>query len=102
MPDVQFPVKLTHTQRKIVAEIVPELADRLKLDETPVRTIQFTAVELQLMREKAESAMRRSSKGMVRNSLHLIEDLASKAIDRSHGILAIPASERLYQFKIAL
>ena len=37
-----YPVKLTQAQRKVVAEVVPELADRLKLDESPQRTIQFT------------------------------------------------------------
>ena len=34
MPDPQqhIPVRLTQAQRKVVAEIAPELADRLKLD----------------------------------------------------------------------
>jgi hypothetical protein len=31
-PEQNFPVKLTQAQRKVVAEVVPELADRLKLD----------------------------------------------------------------------
>jgi Plasmid pRiA4b ORF-3-like protein len=101
-PDVRFPVKLTQAQRKVVAEIAPELADRLKLDETPQRTLQFTLVELQTIKQKAETAMRRTSKGMVLNSLRHVTGLTTQAIDRSHGILAIPASERVYQFKITL
>ena len=45
-PAQQFPVRLTQAQRKVVAEIVPKLADRLKLDERNQRTIQFTPAEL--------------------------------------------------------
>jgi hypothetical protein len=100
--EVRFPVKLTHAQRKVLAEIAPELADRLKLDETPQRTLLFTLVELQAIKQKAETAIRRTSKGMVRNSLRHVTDITTQAIDRSHGILAIPASERVYQFKITL
>jgi hypothetical protein len=32
-------VKLTQAQRKVVAEIAPDLADRLKLDERNQRTV---------------------------------------------------------------
>src|SRR5262245_58337854 len=39
---------------------------------------------------------------MVRNSLRHITDFRAQALDRSQGIGAIPASERLYQFKITL
>src|SRR5262249_42374245 len=37
-----FAVRLTQAQRKVVAEIVPELSERLKLDERNQRTIPFT------------------------------------------------------------
>jgi hypothetical protein len=57
-PEARFPVRLTQAQRKVVAEIAPELADRLKLDEKPQRTIQFTLTELKAIREKAGKAMR--------------------------------------------
>ena len=39
-------VRLTQAQRKLVAEIAPELADRLKLDERNQRTIPLTLTEL--------------------------------------------------------
>jgi hypothetical protein len=39
-PEQQFPVKLTQAQRKVVAQIAPGLADRLKLDEKPQRGVQ--------------------------------------------------------------
>jgi hypothetical protein len=70
MPAVpqHFAVRLTQAQRKVVAEIAPDLADRLKLDERNQRTT----------------------------------DLAAQALDRSRGFGAIPAAERVYQFKITL
>jgi hypothetical protein len=38
VPDAPQPytVRLTQAQRKVIAEIVPELADRMKLDEKPI------------------------------------------------------------------
>ena len=103
-PDSQqhFPVRLTQAQRKVVAEIAPELADRLKLDERNQRTIQFTLAELKAIKEKAGKAIRQASTGMVRNSLRHVTDLAAQALERSHGLGAIPAAERVYQFKITL
>ncbi len=47
MPDSQqhYPVKLTQAQRKVVAEIAPDLADRLKLgDEADAPGITGLAV----------------------------------------------------------
>jgi hypothetical protein len=101
-PDQHFSVRLTQAQRKVVAEIVPDLADRLKLDERNQRTIPFTLAELKAIKEKAGKAMRRASTGMVRNSLRHVTDLTTQALDRSRGVGAIPAAERLYQFKITL
>jgi hypothetical protein len=65
----QFPVRLTQAQRKVVAEIAPELADRLKLDQRNQRTIPFTLAELKAIKEKAGKALRHANTGMVRNSL---------------------------------
>jgi hypothetical protein len=98
----QFPVRLTQAQRKVVAEIIPALADRLKLDERNQRTIPLTGAELKAIKEKAGKAIRHSSTGMVRNSLRHVTDLAAQALDRSHGLGAIPAAERVYQFRITL
>jgi hypothetical protein len=77
MPAVpqHFPVKLTQAQRKIVAEIVPALADRLKPDERNRRTIPFTLAELKAIKEKAGQALRQARTGMVRNSLRGIVPL---------------------------
>jgi hypothetical protein len=101
-PDEHFPVRLTQAQRNVVAEIAPDLADRLKLEERNQRTISFTLAELKAIKEKAGKAMRHVSTGMVRNSLRHVTDLATQALDRSRGLGAIPAGERLYQFRIFL
>ena len=98
----QFPVLLTQAQRKVVAEIAPEFADRLKLDERNQRTIQFTLAELKAIKEKAGKAVRHAGTGMKRNSLRHVTDLAVQALDRSRGLGAIPAAERVYQFRVTL
>jgi hypothetical protein len=97
-----FPVRLTLAQRKVVASIAPELAARLKLDERNQRTIEFSLAELKGIKEKAGKAIRHAGTGMVRNSLRHVTDLTVQALDRSRGLGAIPAAERLYQFKITL
>ena len=77
MPDPQqhISVRLTQAQRKVVAEIAPELADRLKLDERNQRTIRFTVAELKAIKEKAGKAIRHASTGMVHNSLRHVNAL---------------------------
>lgn len=95
-------VLLTAAQRMVVSDLLPKLADRLKLDEKNSRTISFTAKELESIREKAEAARSHADTGMIRNSLRHIVDAVTKALEESEGIGSIPASERLYQFKITL
>lgn len=95
-------ISLTQAQRKVVADLLPTLADRLKLDEKNPRTITFTAKELESIRLKAEAARSHADTGMIRNSLRHVVDAITKALDDSEGIGSIPASERLYQFKITL
>jgi hypothetical protein len=85
-----------------VAEVAPELAERLKLDERNQRTIEFTLAELKAIKTKAGAAVGKAGTGMVRNSLRHVTDLTAQALDRSRGVGVIPAAERLYQFKITL
>ena len=101
-PEQRFPVKLTQAQRKVVADIVPELTRRLNLTEPDQRTIPLTLAELKSIKEKAGKAMRHAATGMKRNSLRHVTDLTTQAIDRSQGIGAIPVSVRVYQLKITL
>src|SRR5262245_54227460 len=96
------PVRLTQAQRKVVAEIAPELCERLKLDDRPQRTIRFTPAELEGIRNKAAAGVGHASTGMKRNSLRHVADLTAQALDRSQGVGAAPAPERVYQFKVTL
>jgi hypothetical protein len=45
-PEPPIPVKLSQAQRKIVAEMAPELAKRLKVEERGLRAIPITVAEL--------------------------------------------------------
>ena len=63
-----YPFKLTQAQRRVVAEIAPDLTDRLKLDEKAQRTIPFTLAELKMVQIQAAASVSRASTGMARNS----------------------------------
>ena len=101
-PDQRFPVRLTQAQRKVVAEMFPEFADRLSLDEKNQRVILFTVKELADIRDKARVMKSQATTGMAHNSLRHVADFAAQALERSQGIGRIPASVRVYQFKITL
>jgi hypothetical protein len=98
----QHSVPLTHAQRKVIADLLPELTDRLDLSKKNSRTISFTVNELQTIQQKAQEAIRHAETGMKRNSLRHIIEATTKAIEDSQGIGSIPASERLFQFNITL
>jgi hypothetical protein len=62
-PEPPFSVKLTQAQRKAVAEIAPELAERLKPDDRGQRAIPLTLAELKAVTEKARRALRQAGTG---------------------------------------
>ena len=95
-------VLLTQAQRKVVADLHPKFADRLKLDERNARTINFTSKELKAIRDMAEATRPHAENGMKRNSLRHVVDAVAKSLEESEGIGSIPTAERLYQFKITL
>lgn len=95
-------VPFTYAQRKAISEILPEIADRLKLGENKARAIPFTCDELETIRQRAEAAISTAENGMKRNSFRHIVEGTTKAIEESQGTGSIPKSERLYQFKITL
>lgn len=96
-----FAVNLTHAQRKVLADVLPALADRLKTAEAASRTIHFTLKEVGEIAAKCQTRIPRA-RGAVRNSLRHITEAAAKAIENSQGIGGIPAAERVYQFRIKL
>jgi hypothetical protein len=98
--ETSLPVRFTHPQRKLIAELLPELAERLKLDETYQRSIAFTLDEVKRIQSTAEAAMRETSDKTKRHSLSHIEYKAAAATENPHG--GLPAGERLYQFKVTL
>ena len=57
MSEPTFNTLFTHAQRKVIADILPKLADRLKLDKKASRTIFFTVNEIETIRKKAEEAV---------------------------------------------
>lgn len=95
-------VNFSSAQRKTIAAILPEIADRLKLDENKARTITLTTDELATIQQRAKDAIPIAENGMKRNSFQHIVEGTTRAIEESQGIGAIPKSERLYQFKITL
>jgi hypothetical protein len=80
-----FPVRLTRAQRKVVAQLAPEMADRLKLNEPNQRSIIFTCAELRFL-----------------NSVRHALDAVGQALEGAEGFTAVPARERVFQFKITL
>ena len=94
--------RLTQAQRKVVAELLPGLAEKLLLDTPNQRTLPFTLDELIAIREKAQRAIQHAETGMTRNSLRHIMEATTKAVEDSQGIGSILSSERLYQFRVTL
>lgn len=99
-----FPLNLTHARRRLLAELLPDLANRLKTDEAASRTIRFTAKELHQIIAKCEAAMPKATKRKVQDALQHVVEAAVKALHRHNegGIAQIPTPQRLYQFKITL
>ena len=98
MKDVAFGVSLTHPQRSAIAELLPQLVDRLQLDVTRQVKIEFTVSLMKAIWWNAGEAIPTTTSGTKRNSLRRIVAAFRQAIQDAHGIAAIPPSKRLYQF----
>jgi len=101
MQDVGFGVSLTQPQRIVIADLFPQLVDRLKLDVNRQVKIEFTVSLMKAIWWCAGEAVP-STSGTKRNSLRCVVAAFRQAIQDAHGIAAIPPSKRLYQFKITL
>jgi len=86
---------LSQAQRIATAEVLPEFADRLKLEEKNPLKIRFTSEELKLIQQTAESARHQSDNGQKQRSFRHVVEAATKALKDSEGIGSIPATERL-------
>jgi hypothetical protein len=80
-PELRFPVKLTLAQRRVVADLAPELGDRLELDEQSLRTIQFTLAELRAIHWLAGNEAAHAKAGLKQNALRHVIDRTAKAFD---------------------
>jgi hypothetical protein len=98
----QFPVRFTLAQRIVLAEVFPDLSQRLRLDEPHQRIVCLTIDELKAICTRAAPAIRHTGSGMKRASLRHVLYIAKGAIEDFQGIGAIPARERIYQFRITL
>lgn len=99
-----FPLHLTEAQRRVVAVLLPHLKPGLLLDQGSPRTLQFTLEEMKEIARACRAAISTAATGMERNSLRHVVEAAEKAVEK-YGpgkIHRIPASKRLYQFKITL
>lgn len=99
-----FPLTLTQARRRLVAEHIPDLADRLKIEEAASRTIRFTSQEVQHIVAVCQTAIPKATKRKVQDSLQSVVDAATLVLEQYQegGVARIPAAERLYQFKITL
>ena len=102
MKDVSLDVSLTRAQRGAIADLFPQMVNRLKLDVNRQAKIAFTVSQMKAIRWCAGEAVPTATSGMKRNSLRCIIAAFRQAIEDAHGIAAIPPSKRLYQFKVTL
>jgi hypothetical protein len=100
--DRHFPVRFTLAQRIAVAEVIPDLSQRMRLDEPNQRMVSLTIEQLKTICMKVAPAIRHAGSGMKRASLRHVLYIAERAIENFQGIGVIPARERIYQFKILL
>jgi hypothetical protein len=88
--EARFPVRLTQGQRKVVAEIAPALARRLKLNDRGLRAVPFALAELRTVKGKARSALRQAGTGRGRMSLRYVFQACGQALDQHLGTAALP------------
>ena len=98
----RYPLRVTIAQRKVLAQIMPHFADRLRLDEPEQRVVLFTMDELKSIRPVAIRAQRERRPGVKRHALRHVRDLTELAIEQFQGIGSIRVRERIYQFRITL
>jgi hypothetical protein len=98
-PEPRFPLKLTQAQRKLVAALVPAFADRLELDSSHQRTLDFTRADLKKLKKKAETAIEKAGTDLERRHLQLVFEAVDHALTPAHEL---PSNEIVYQFKITL
>src|SRR5438477_358822 len=95
-PERQIPVKLSEAQRKTLAELLPALAERLKLDEPGQRSVSFTPTQLNAVVAKATTGIPEADSGVKRNSLRHVLASAEQAASRFEQAASV------YRLKLTL
>jgi hypothetical protein len=98
------PLQITEAQRKTAAELLPELADRMRLDEPNQRVVVLQPDEVRRLALAAARTLRHrlARSGFERNSVRHLLDATKRALAETEGLGAIAVRERLYQFRIGL
>ena len=97
-----YPVKLSILQRRLIAGLAPEFANRLKLAEQNQRVITFDISHWTIIKQKVESTLRPNAFDMRSRSLRQALESIQNVIEEESRTGYIPLTQRLYQFKITL
>ncbi len=97
-----YPVRLSILQRRLIAGLAPEFADRLKLAEQNQRVITFDVPQWTTIKQKVEAATNPNALDMRSRSLHQALEAIQNVIEEEFRNGYIPLTQRLYQFKISL
>lgn len=101
MPNPQIKIKLSILERRQIAILIADLNEKLELDQLNSRIIQFSLDEAKRVLEALKSDTRKHT-AMIQSALERAVASIENAIEDAAGIGSIPASVRLYQFRIAL
>lgn len=101
MPNPQIKVRLSILERRQIAILLPEFANRLELDESNSRMIPLSLDEAKRVLDALKSDIR-EHRAMIQSALERAMESFEKAIEDATGIGTINANKRLYQFRITL
>lgn len=99
-----FPVNYSLTQRRVIAECIPEFAERLKLQEQYARSLPLTLAELCHIKKQARRAVVSADRRMQHKSLRVIIETTCKALEKYQegSVQRISPSKRIYQLRISI
>lgn len=101
MPNSPIKVRMSILERRQIAILIPDLNEKLELDQSNARIIQFSINEAKRVLDAIKSDTRKH-RAMTQSALERAMVSISNAVDDATGIRSIPANMRLYQFRIAL
>ena len=81
-----FNAQFSLAQRKVLADLMPTLVERLLLDTPNPRVVPLTLDELETVQKLAAESRSRAENGMVVNSLHKIVVIVANVMEKSKGI----------------